>query len=374
MPSDHVLYEPVRYGGRSSAENARRSRSMKKRLCCGILICFALGAIALIFSFMIKTATVVWKKMNFLHEDLIIQQNDIFKGDSKAIEDLKPHFKYVTPLIKSSDPFNIRATVWLDVTQHLEQGFHLPKTADGNELEVISYHTDRNTTRTEVILYSDIVFNHFRAKDESQQFANVPISIPIDPLYTQDLGPSTLRITYSAEAQPETEQRMGKLVLLRSLFPFSSYILPRTKDSIRIQSGCDGSLSNHTNSSSIDWHDVTSLSRALEFNGASMSLLSLRISQQSILPNCTYEENLSIDPNVSSFLDNAPTKRSFTNKTILDRSGRRLILGENCTVLSPLLRTHSRLYMIPSDHTLDFTQYGTEQSQTRTSLVSEKES
>jgi hypothetical protein len=357
--SEQVLFEPVRYG-----ENARRGRSFKRGLCCRFMILLGIITVGFITFFLQKGARAVWRDLNFLHGDLIVKQEDVFNGNSKEISDIKPHFSFVTPLIKSTDRFGIRATVWLDVTQHLSQGLTLPK-----DLKLITYHTDRNTTRTEAILYSDIVFDSVSAIDKHDSFANVPISIPIDPLYTQDLGPSTLRMTYAAVPNEETEKRLGLPVMFQSFIPFSSSILPRTINSTRIEAGCDRSLDNKTDPNLYS-HNVSSLQQALEFNGASMSLLDLRLTQKSIIPNCTYEENFLKGPNFPSFLDNAPTHKSFTNKTVFDKSGRRLILGENCTILSPYVRTQSRVYMIPHDHSLNFIPFASRQEKVKTAMVS----
>ena len=365
-PSEQVLYEPNRYGIRSQAENAKRGKSFKRGLCCRFVILLATLSLAFMVYFAQKGARAIWRDLNFLHKDLILKQEDIFSGNTKQISDIKPHFPFVTPLIKSSDRFSIRATVWLDVTQHLSQNFTLPK-----ELKLITYHTDKNTTRTEAILYSDIVFDNVSASDKHDSFANVPISIPIDPLYTQDLGPSTLRMTYAAVPNAEMEKRLGLPVIFKTFIPFSSSILPRTINSTRIESGCDRSSDNITDPN-LYLHNVSSLQQALEFNGASMSLLDLRIAQKSMIPNCTYEENFLDGPKIPSFLDNAPNHKSFTNKTVFDKSGRRLILGENCTILSPYVRTQSRVYMIPHDHSLNFIPFASKQGKIRIAMVSRK--
>ena len=257
---------------------------------------------------------------------------------------------FIPPLIRSQDKISIQATVWLDVTQHIEQGNVLPKTKEGKDLELVTYFTIGNKTRTEAILHSGIVFDNIVSIGD--HFTQIPLSIPIDPLYTQDLGPSTLRLTYVAQVPQSVTAEFGQFITSKSVFPLSPHVLPRSKTSVRIRKGCDGS---HTDSREIGGANETgaiNIEEALEFNGASVNLLEVVRSERAI-PNCKYTDNRYRGPMVSSFLDGAPNNLNFTTNTVLDEQGRRLILRDNCTIVRPFINTQSRLHLIEAYDIID---------------------
>lgn len=346
-----ALYEPISQGRRTT-NKARRSglRRFFGRRCLIVISLVISTVLGYLFFYFLKN---VWLAMNhprlhlYKHEEDLKAKN-LTSHNRSSIARVTSGF--VPPLIRSQDKISIQATVWLDVTQHLEQGNLLPKTKEGKDLELVTYFTIGNKTRTEAILHSGVVFDNIVST--GYHFTQIPISIPIDPLYTQDLGPSTLRLTYVAEVPQSVTAEFGQFITSKSVFPFSSHVLPRSKTSVRIRKGCDGSQRDSRNIGGANETGAISIEEALEFNGASVNLLDVARSERAIR-NCTYTDNRYRGPMVSSFLDGAPNNLNFTTNTVMDEQGSRLILRDNCTIIRPFIKSQSRLNMIEAYDIID---------------------
>lgn len=140
----------------------------------------------------------------------------------------------VHPLIDASSTFDIRATVWQDVTDLLARGGELPQSG-ASPYQLVEYpvalrsgQSSLNFTRTEAIIFSGIVTRG--ATLQSKIHETVQLRVPVAPLYTSNIGRSSLRATFSI-ALPENQAKpLGSFRNASYIFSSKMPILPRRAD------------------------------------------------------------------------------------------------------------------------------------------------
>lgn len=140
----------------------------------------------------------------------------------------------VHPLIGKSSPFDIQAIVWQDVTDLLASGQSLPerdapwKLVQDTVWERSARGVVSNHTRTEAVLWSGVIAHdaHMRSKIH----ASIPLMVPVAPLYTSNLGSSSLRATFSIAIPERRTEEYGSFRNVSSVFTSDLPILPRRTD------------------------------------------------------------------------------------------------------------------------------------------------
>jgi hypothetical protein len=247
-----------------------------------------------------------------------------------------PHFTGigVRPLVNATAKFDVLATVWLDVTQHLAKGGVL-----SDDTQVVTYRSWDGTERKEAILYSELLFKD--ATMASKLHATARIRLPIEPLYTQSLGPASLRGTFKLVAR---SLPVG-LAFNSSTHVYPSHlpIGPRSPTSSMLR----------TNVTEEGAQAPFTLEEALEHSAISTNLLTL-LSTEWQLQNETHR-HLRGDSGVDSpMFDGSPSNRAFAvekgnlSQYIADRSHR---------ILLPHVCTRSRVMLIREERTLPIYDY-----------------
>lgn len=167
----------------------------------------------------------------------------LFKGFLFPTRQYALHHKHVQhfnasqvhPLIGPAVTFDIQATVWQDVTDLLARGQELPKRDSPWQLvksEVLVRSpigvSVNNYTRTEAILYQGKIAQG--ATLQSKIHNKIPLRIPVAPLYTDNLGPSSLRATFSIAIPDDQAELYGSFRNVSYLYSTTSPILPRRAD------------------------------------------------------------------------------------------------------------------------------------------------
>ncbi|SPO30577.1 uncharacterized protein UTRI_05194 [Ustilago trichophora] len=143
----------------------------------------------------------------------------------------------VHPLIDASSTFDIHATVWQDVTDLLARGEKLPhRDVSWTFVEYELVHRSvggfaKNETRTEVVLWSGVIARG--AKPESKIHNSIHLRVPVAPLYTSNLGRSSLRATFSIAVPDDQARILGTFRNVSSVFTSETPampILPRRPD------------------------------------------------------------------------------------------------------------------------------------------------
>ncbi|EPQ26054.1 uncharacterized protein PFL1_06263 [Pseudozyma flocculosa PF-1] len=265
------------------------------------------------------------------------------------------------PLFGPDDRFDVLATVWLDVTDHLDAGRSLPRSPiDGTPLRVVEYpvsgpfrHKNRGRTRKEAVLFSQILFRQVSARD-SKRHATVPLSVPIAPLYTASLGPASLRATFTVQdtlhPPPVNASAHGfRYAGGNTVYTPFPPMLPRIPELLNV-----------------DQLYVRSLNHALSRSGISVSLVNLLESRWA-RPATPSPDNSSIvsapdaRDRTTMMFDAAPDNLHFLRdpalaaaKQNLDRPAMRgrmpEFTDEERTVLLPHIATRSRVALVKDDH------------------------
>lgn len=242
----------------------------------------------------------------------------------------------VHPLITKSTSFDINAVVWQDVTGFLDSGGELPHRDEPWQLlESVLYKriggNQSNETRKQVIVWSGKIAPG--ASFESKVHTLVPLRIPVSPLYTNRLGRSSLRATFSVSLPEEQARSLGKLSSTEYMLPFDLPFLQQR----------------------IDYEDKPSahdLDTALIDGGISTSLLELvpspyfRTDSDGQAANRTIGDGTAVSP----FFDRHPSNLHFLDPTSsqFDRpaDGRLPELrGKEGRILLPHFRTRTRIGM-----------------------------
>lgn len=300
---------------------ASKAKSWCALVCKGLLVIPVLVSVAVVV-FAARFGYEVLHGMNHAHSDIAFDHKKHPAGQAKPV--------LVEPLINSTTPFDIIATVWLDVTQHLEQGHLLPP-----GIETVTYwlsNANIQRRRTEAILYQDVIFHN--STMNSSAFKLLPLDVPFAPLYTQVLGPSSLRVTFSLHPDEQTVAGLGELEGIATIFPKSDLTLPRSSALAKL-------ASNDTSR----WL----LQDVIDYTAPSVSLLQLLPSKyylEGTLPgfNCTRSET-SLSENlprlVPGFFDNAYPNRHFVKRLTHDQDGNRYYLGDSelCQIWIPHIRS-----------------------------------
>lgn len=341
------MEEPV---ARAPLARPRRQRSTLCTLCSFIGLVAALG----IVYWTIRASAGAMYKLNTFHYDLTdVDPNSA--GDSRPL---------ARPLLDRKTPFSVRATVWLDVTQHLAQGLPLPPSSSSQ----LHSYTVATADRSELVLFDDIVAHNVTML--AQTVAKLPVDIPVDPLYTQDLGPSSLRVAFTVVPGSEALDGLGSLASMSSMFRGSKQMLPRTPDSERLEPG--------RNSPSLAAsREIESIATALDQNGASVPLLTLLpagllhepSAQGDASPQCGR-----LIETTMPFLDNAWQNRHFVNHVQSDASGNRLYLDQDCQVHLPNVRSRVSLVMLKDYRSFYHSAYLRTQNQVVVEKVSRESS
>lgn len=242
----------------------------------------------------------------------------------------------VKPLINSTDTFDIQATIWLDVTQHLAQSESLPV-----GIKHYHYRHANGQEFDEAILHTDTLFNNV-SMNSGLQHASTLIKIPIEPLYTQALGPATLRATF--QVLPPASPSGNRFINASSIYPAYLPIGPRSPQSTRLKSAEKITPANERDKA------ANSISEAMEFSAISVDLLALLKSDIQLNNSAI---NLRNDyMTLPSMYDGSISSRAFINATAstgkdtgrIDR-----IIAEDHFLAIPHVRTRSRIVMIKED-------------------------
>lgn len=252
----------------------------------------------------------------------------------------------VHPLIETSSTFDIQATVWQDVADLLARGEQLPTRDSPWQLVQSVVHVKSSSgitldqTRTEAIIYHGKLAQG--ASIHSKIHTTVPLRIPVAPLYTDNLGPSSPRATFSI-AIPDDKQteQYGSFRNVSYMYPSSSPFLPRRVD--HAEHGPE--------------HDLNS---ALAEAGISTSLLELvptpwyRLGLDGNAPQRTIDNSTDVSPFFSAhrknlrYIDPQAATTSETNPQQLPefRDG-------HGTILLPHFRIRSRVGMVRATDVFD---------------------
>ncbi|CAO1637533.1 unnamed protein product [Jaminaea pallidilutea] len=266
----------------------------------------------------------------------------------------------VLPLIDGSTPFALRATVWLDVTAHLDAGHALPRQLpDGRPLQVIQYSPISNSTaraveqtaettqqepstaqlRTEVILYEENILEGSKMLSKGG-FAELPVYVPAHPLYSQLLGPSSLRATFTVLPSEQATDGLGAIYNATSIFNGSEHLrLPRSRHDPRIAP------------------DADTLEAALSGVGVSVPLLDLlpsghKYTADSHMDGATGAEETDLQcsgDNVFTrrqyLVDNIRPSLQFVKQFHRDDQNRIMYLGKDCQIWVPHVLSRVRLVL-----------------------------
>jgi len=263
----------------------------------------------------------------------------------------------VEPLINSTSRFDVEAMVWMDVTQHLAQGGQLPE-----HMARVFYQMGNATNyyqRVEQVLYQGVVFRNITM--DSTDFATIPLKIPIGPLYTQVLGPSSLRITFNIRLPDQEKYRLGRPDTVWSAFPLRAYsndlVLPRSSSS-EWGHGLGSELDTFNGSRMI------SLEQAMDHTASSTPLLTLvptpySYENSSLLPavaQTTDDDDTNAASNIitdrPTFFDHAFANTHFVHNLTYDAAGRPLYLGSldprqnGSRIWLPHVKSRARVVML----------------------------
>jgi hypothetical protein len=286
-------------------------------------------------------------ELNHPHSDIT------FNHKKHPVEEARPPL--VEPLINASTPFDIVATVWLDVTQHLEQGHTLPPGS-----ETVTYLLSNTTvqeTRTDAILYQNVLFRNVTM--DSFVFTSLPLDVPIEPLYTQVLGPSSLRVTFTLQPDDQMMADLGDLEGRMTVYPNTSLTLPRSLSSASPVTNKTGSLV---------------LQDVLDHTAPSIPLLQLLPSSyylQGDLPgfNCTGGNSSmplrskmlqNVSPLAPSFMDNSYSSRHFVKNLTRDQDGNRYYIGDSksCRIWNPHIRSRVNVVLLRDERIFALPNWG----------------
>lgn len=299
----------------------RRNKAQKRPLSIKcFLIAFAiLGSIVGLFitGLLFQTASQILYNVTSPFSQLSKEAKYSRSEDSHAL---------VRPLLTSSSHFDVRATVWLDVTQHLDQAKSLP-----SNIQVVHYTQPDGKNRSEAIIYSKVIFKN--ADMQTRLHSSVKLQIPIEPFYSQTLGKATLRATFQLmpHSVPSELQFIGSDTIYPSFLPIG----PRSPESYLLKKGAPA---------------PSSLEEALERSGININLLTLlptnwRLNHTS----WNIREDSHVDP---PMFDGTPANRAFgSNKTIGE-----FFIREN-RILLPHVRTRSRIILLKEDHAFNVSSY-----------------
>jgi hypothetical protein len=240
------------------------------------------------------------------------------------ISDLRsPHASFATkdgsvlPLINSTDRFDVLATVWLDVTEHLKRGHTLP-----DEYKVVHYKHFDGVDRSEAIIYTGILFEN--ASMASRLHTSQFIRFPVEALYTQSIGPSTVRGTLQlVPRSPPTRLQFNSSDLI---YPDYLPIGPRSPDSHLITGD----------------EKPATLSQALERSAVNVNLIRLvptKWRSNDTTPNV--RKDFGEDP---PLLDGAPSNRAY-----LQAGSEGLLVDDFHRIRLPHLQTRSRIILIKEE-------------------------
>jgi hypothetical protein len=242
----------------------------------------------------------------------------------------------VRPLVDSSSLFDIRTTVWLDVSQHLKQKKRLP-----HDTRVVHYTHTSGEKRSEAILYSELLFSNVSM--QSRHHSAARIRVPIEPLYSQDLGPSTLRATFQLVPRNISAELLFKTY--DSIYPSHLPIGPRSPHSPLVRK-----RQSHA-----------SLADALDRSGISVNLVTLLATKWRL--NGT-QYNLRNDYGIESpMFDGSPSNRVFGKAT---KEG--LYIADQNRIMIPHIKTRSRIILLKEDHSFATSTYNPKLTSAKQSL------
>ncbi|CDR88946.1 uncharacterized protein SPSC_05778 [Sporisorium scitamineum] len=142
----------------------------------------------------------------------------------------------VHPLINPSSTFDIYATVLQDVTDLLARGGKLPEQDEPwQTIDQVLYKRDingtrSNFTRTDIVVWSGRVVQG--ATINSKIHTSIPLRIPVAPLYTNTLGKSSLRATFSISIPQEQTETLGTFFNVSYMIPPELPILQASSDQV----------------------------------------------------------------------------------------------------------------------------------------------
>lgn len=206
------------------AQKQREARQGSYRLCfyTSLTILALFGGLVLIGTGYL--AATLLNKFLFPTKALAIQPKHVQRFNTSQVH----------PLVDASSTFDIHATVWQDVSDFLARGQHLPERVEPWKLVEyeIAHRSEggfaENTTRTEAILFSGAIARGVTLRSKIHR--TVPLRIPVAPLYTDNLGRSSLRATFSIVIPEDQAQTLGDYRNVSSVFSQDFPILPRRPD------------------------------------------------------------------------------------------------------------------------------------------------
>ncbi|PWN51478.1 hypothetical protein IE53DRAFT_48745 [Violaceomyces palustris] len=287
-------------------------------------------------------------------------------------------YEVVRPLINSTTPFDLLVTVWLDVTEHLDQGYRLPSPAtplQGQQQEgykVVEYTLPDGTDMKEAVIYSDLLIRDVLIKDKVHQ--SVKLRLPIEPFYTQHLGPSTLRATFTLVPKRSVLEAYGTFNNSVSVYPVNAPIRPR-RPSYLIHSGRTGTEEGdaEVGDAGGSFMAASNVEEAMDLSSFTASLLQLAPSGKS-----TKDAGLDLSPNLrlnrlrpSRIFDGDTYNRRFTHKDYPRPGGQGFYYvnpGEDLMV--PFINSRSRVMFIKEDRLFQKPSFDHSQYQVRKELAS----
>ncbi|TKY89013.1 hypothetical protein EX895_002254 [Sporisorium graminicola] len=241
------------------------------------------------------------------------------------------------PLINSQSTFDIHATVLEDVTDLLARGEKLPDDQLWQTYEQTLNTRDTkgvqsNFTRTDVVVWSGKVIEG--ATIDSKIHTSIPLRIPVQPLYTNKLGRSSLRAIFSVSIPDEQAKTLGTFFNVSYILSDRAPILPKR--------------SNYA-------HWPTDLNTALIDAGISTSLLELVPSPfyRTDSEGSPVERTIDNRSHISPFFDRHPRNLHFlqaSSDQVNQAAEGRLPEYRNgdARILIPHFRTRSRVGLVKS--------------------------
>lgn len=299
------------------------SRIAPVKCCClsFILVCTVIFLYGL--AFVAKTFVDVARNVASPHQDITAESTEVFR---------------VKPLVNSSSSFDVLATVWLDVTQHLAAGLLLP-----SEMAVVTYEAPPGNRRSEAILFSGPIIENVTMSDRAH--GNAKLKIPIEPLYSQSLGPSTLRATF--KIRPYGIESLGKLNSSVVIYPSGLPIGPRSPASPLLD---ESRLVNGT------WTPRT-ISEALEHSSVNANLLTLLPSKWRLEDVTPSKREAGVRDLNDAHFDKSEANIAFTDNKKVNGSSRHLYFDEERRLMIPHLLARSRLVLVKEERSLQAAEY-----------------
>ncbi|PWN86484.1 hypothetical protein FA10DRAFT_56638 [Acaromyces ingoldii] len=300
-----------------------RARAVSAKCCCYSFALIIAAFVLCAFALLAQTTYKIARNIASPHEDLTAKSTSI---------------DVIKPLINSTSRFDILATVWLDVTQHVAAGKQLP-----SETRVVTYTSPAGPERSEAILFSgNIVANTTML---SRVHGKARIKVPIEPLYSQSLGPSTLRATF--QLKPHDQSALGTFESNRAIYPAGLPVGPRSPSSPLL----------FKEKSINETSRPGTFTEALEHSSVNANLLTLLPSKWRLEDAMDNLRERKMDDLVDPYFDRSAANCAFANRDDVNSHGRHLYVGKEQQLMIPHIITRTRLVLVKEEREFDAVHY-----------------